>query len=280
MAGITTKELWNATAPAKTEAAESEPHPADGGYRPPVTSVKLPSRGLVYPAESPLYRCESVDIKGVSAKEENILASPVLIKKGVVLTTLMKACILNRLIDPDKMLVGDRNAILVAIRVSAYGPKYQAEVICPDCKDECKHTFDLSRLSLKTLDTAPVGGPGTNEFSFQLPVLKKEVRFKLLDADTVNALERDLEAIRKQGQEKGVTMRLQAQVTSIAGVPPEHLHRAIEDLPAFDSRALRAYMDSIAPGVDMEQVFECPSCGNKAEVEIPIGTEFFWPSGA
>jgi predicted RNA-binding Zn-ribbon protein involved in translation (DUF1610 family) len=273
----TVKDMWKATDP-RNQA--SVPHPADDEYAPPVSSVKLPSRGIVYPPESPLYLCETVDIKAVTAKEENILASPALIKKGIVLTELMKACITNRTVDPDTMLVGDRNAVLVSIRVSAYGPIYNARVTCPDCGEESDYDFDLSKLTLKTLDVEPVGGPGTNEFSFKLPSNGREVRFKLMDAYTVNKLDRDMEALRKKtGREQGVTMRLLAQATSMAGLKDRsELPRAIENLPAQDSRAWRAYMDKIAPGVDMEQDFECPSCGKTNEVEIPIGPSFFWPS--
>lgn len=279
---VTTKDLIVASReavrkPDPKEQAES--HPADAEYRPPVSSVKLPSRGLVYPPESPLYRLETVDIKSVTAKEENILSSPVLIRKGTVLTVLMKACITNRTIDPDQMIVGDRNAILTAIRVSAYGPKYAGRVECPECHAESDHEFDLSRLELKMLDIEPVGGPGSNEFPFTLPISKKEVRFKFFDAVDVAELEKNIEAVkRKTNQEQAVTLRLNAQVTYMQGVEADKLARALEDLPARDSRALRAYMDKVAPGVEMMQTYECESCGKTTEVDVPMGTEFFWPS--
>lgn len=274
---ITTKELWESSKPAPQTSQEI--HPADSEYTPPVSVVKLPSAGAIYPPESPLYLSETLDIKGVTAHEEDILSSPVLIKSGKVLTTLMKACITNRLVDPDKMLVGDRNAVLVAIRVSAYGPKYSASITCPACAHEVEaHEFDLSRLNLKTLDEEPVGGRGNNRFQFILPVSKRVVEFRLMDAETVNKVEKDTEAARKIGQERGVTARLMAQVLSLQGTEQKHLPKALSNLAAQDSRALRNHMDKIAPGVDMTQQFECPSCGNESEVEIPIGTEFFWPT--
>lgn len=274
---VTTKELWKST---ERPPQDQPPHPADDDYAPPVSTVKLPSRGLTYPLESPLYKCESIDIKAVTAKEENILASTTLIKKGVVLTELMKACLTNRSIDPDSMLVGDRNAVLVSIRVSAYGARYEANVTCPECGEPQDHDFDLSKLTLKTLDVEPAGGPGNNEFEFALPTSGKLVHFKLMDGVTVNKLDRDMEAIRKKtGREQGVTMRLMSQVTKLQGVSDaKNLPRALENLPALDAKALRAYMDKMAPGVDMEQEFECSSCGKTQEVEIPIGTGFFWPS--
>ena len=284
---VTTKDLIVASREAvrKPEGkiavpqSNAEVHPADPGYRPPVSSVKLPSRGLVYPPESPLYRMEAVDIKSVTAKEENILSSPVLIRKGTVLSVLMKACITNRMIDPDQMIVGDRNAILTAIRVSAYGPKYAGRVECPECHSEAEHEFDLSQLELKMLDVEPFGGPGSNEFPFKLPVSGREVRFKLFDAMDVADLEKNIEAVKKKtNQEQSVTLRLAAQVTYLQGVDAEHLVRALEDIPARDSKALRTYMDRISPGVEMTQAYECESCGKTTEVEVPMGTEFFWPS--
>lgn len=275
MSGITTKALWDAS----KAPTVSEDHPADDSYAPPVSSVKLPSLGLTYPPESPMYLLDSVDIKAVSAKEENILASPVLIKKGIVLTTLMRACLTNRSLDPDQMLVGDRNAILTSIRISAYGPQYGVTVTCPECGESADHDFDLSRLALKTLDVQPAGGPGSNCFEWVLPVSKRAVTFKLMDAATSAALDKDIEAVRKKtGQEQAVTLRLQAQILSIQGVEPKSLNAAITNMAARDAKALRSYMDSIAPGVDMVQEYECDSCGKTTEVDIPIGPSFFWPS--
>lgn len=285
---VSTKELWNkAGEDIRAERAQNAPartdevHPADDQYVPPVTTVKLPSRGVVYPPESPLYMLESIDIKSVSAKEENILANAVLIKKGVVLSVLMRACITNRMIDPDLLLVGDRNAILTAIRVSAYGPNYSVEVECPKCGKVHQHTFDLSVLRLKMLDASPTSGPGSNRFSFKLPVTGREVQFRLHDGSTAAALDVDIEAVKEQtGQEQGVTMRLMSHILSVSGIPQDAraISKFVEDMPARDAKALRNHIASISPGVDMTQSYECKSCGSKTEVDIPIGTEFFWPT--
>lgn len=278
MSNVTVKELWAATA----KGGGAEPHPADEAYSVPVSTVRLPSKGLTYPHESPLYMADHVDIKAVTATEENILASPVLIRNGKVLTTLMRACITNRLVDPDEMLLGDKNAVLIAIRVSAYGAKYPARVTCQECQEEGEYEFDISRLSLKTLEAEPAGGPGTNEFPFALPVSKRTAHFKLMDVHTSAQLSKDMDAVRKKtGQEQVVTMRLQAQVTRLQGVEGKaEIAKAIASLPAQDSHALRRYMDDIAPDVDMTQAFECRSCGKSSEVEIPLGTGFFWPTRA
>lgn len=259
-----------------------EPHPADEQYAPPVATVPLPSRGRAYPPESALYLCETVDVKAMTAKEENILASPALIRKGTALSTLMRACITSRAIDPDQLLVGDRNAILNAIRVSAYGHEYEAKVVCPKCNEEQDRTFDLSKIPMHTLDVDPVSGPGSNRFTFTLPMWQKIVEFKLLTGGDVASLDKDMERVRKarNGAEETVTMRLLAQILSIDGEDDRaKVARMVQNMPARDSRDVRGYMDDITPRVDMEQEMACAACGEESTVDIPMGTEFFWPSG-
>lgn len=261
------------------EQKKQEIHPSEEHYSPPVNSIKLPSRGVVYQPESPLYLVETIDIQPVTAKEENILSSPILIKKGTVLTELMKACITNRTIDPDELLIGDRNAILTAIRISAYGDEYAARVSCPECGESSDYTFNLSKLKLKFLDEQPIGGPGSNEFNFKLPRSGLTATFRLLNARLLSELDKDIEGIRKKtGRDQQVTLRLQKQVVGLSGVEEKKLQQAINSMSAIDSRTLRIYMDSIAPGIDMMQEFDCGNCGKNSEVEIVVGTEFFWPS--
>lgn len=257
-------------------------NPNDYGYAPPVNSVTLPSKGKVYGADSPLFQQEQLDVRAMTAKDEDILSSRALIKKGVVLSTLMKSCITNKMIDPDMMLVGDRNAILTSIRVSAYGPEYPVEISCPQCDSKFENTFDLSTLPLKTLDVDPVA-PGANVFKFLLPVTKREVLFKFMTGHDVAELDKTQERMRKVrgvgALEENVTTRLHAQCISIGGETDRNkLSQLIRNMPARDSKAWRDYIDEIAPGVEMLQNAVCPTCNEESEVDVPIGPEFFWPS--
>ena len=144
----------------------------------PTDAVPLPSKGIVYPQQSPLHMAEIVEIRSMTAHDEDILTSRALLKQGKAISTLLRSCLVNKLIDPDDMLVGDRNAVLIAIRVTGYGADYEAEVVCPRCDENSKHVFDLSRLEIKPLSAAPVE-PGRNEFEFELPKTKRKIRFKL-----------------------------------------------------------------------------------------------------
>lgn len=275
---------------AKEASAQEQQHrptaqPGDEFYRPPTTSVPLPSRGKVYPPDSPLFDTTNLEVRAMVATDEDIMTSPALLRKGRMISALMKACTVSRTVDPDTMLIGDRNAIMVAIRNSSYGPEYAAEVSCPACGAEgISHTFDLSRLEMRTLDVEP-DEPASNSFSFRLPVTGKTVRFRLTTQEMARELDQIQEAQRKAAgpgaAEQNITQGLIHQVFWVEGIEPEdHAKRArfIRQLPVRDSRALRGYIDKVAPSVDMKQEFECPSCGKRTVVEVPLTSEFFWPS--
>jgi hypothetical protein len=111
----------------------------------PVEIVTLPSKGSVYPVGHPLSNEETVEIKALTAREEDLLTSRALIKNGTVISKLLKACIMNKLVNPDDMLAGDRNALLIGIRVTGYGPDYDVKISCVECSKDFENTFSLSR---------------------------------------------------------------------------------------------------------------------------------------
>lgn len=130
----------------------------------------------MYPFGHPLANEEAVEIKAMTAREEDLLTSRALIKNGTVISQLLRSCIINKTIDPDEMLAGDRNAILVGIRITGYGSDYGAKISCQDCSKEFTNTFNLSNLSLKHLTALPVS-PNQNLFDFVLP--KSRSRFAI-----------------------------------------------------------------------------------------------------
>lgn len=256
------------------------PPPEAPTWEVPVSAVTLPSRGLVYPVESPLHCRESVEIRAMTAKEEDILTSTALIRQGKVMSALIKSCLIDKSIDPDEMLVGDRNALLIAIRSSGYGDTYSSELDCPSCGKSFEQEFDL-KLPIDFIGEEP-DEVGVNSFSFELPVTGARVVFRLL----TGAQERDLtiaqERIRKvkgvQAVESNVTMRLQHCIVSINGERDgSKLQRMIRTLPAKDSLHLRSHIDKIAPGLVTTKEVTCPMCGEETEVDMPIGADFFWP---
>lgn len=251
----------------------------DVGLTPPTEAVPLPSGGKIYPPDSPLHRAGLIEIRSMTARDEDILTSRALLKQGKAVDALLRSCILNKAIDITQMLTGDRNAVMVAIRITGYGADYQAQLDCPKCDEKVKATFDLSQLPIKPLGKEP-REEGKNEFEFDLPVSKKKVVFKLLTGADEKDLSDLLSRTQKMGNgvEGGVTARLLMSIISLGGETDRNkLAQAIRNLPARDSRAFRAELDKVSPGVDMTQKFSCPSCGEESEVNVPIGTEFFWP---
>lgn len=256
------------------------PEPGETGYVPPAAAVPLPSQGLIYPENSPLAGKEVLEIRAMTARDEDILTSRALIKQGKVLDALLRACVVDRDVDTDAMLSGDRNAALIAIRITGYGSQYKAAVACPKCAEESEYEFDLAALPIKRLGQTP-DKPHQNEFSYVLPVSQANVVFKLFTGADERELSVVLDRSKKASggiMENLVTTRLLHQIVSLNGERDKaRLASVIRNIPARDSRALRTHMDEIVPGVDMKQAFDCPQCGERSEVEVPTGTELFWP---
>lgn len=253
----------------------------DFGWEVPVETVPIPSAGVVYPPNSKIHNLNTINIRAMTAREEDILTSPALIKNGTVISELIRSCVTDKSIDVDKLLLGDRNALMISIRITGYGQDYKADVTCPVCTARSQQEFDLSNLEIRPLDINPVN-PGENRFSFKLPVTKKEVHFKFLTGeDEVNI---NLESSRMQKMfpdrvtEDRVTGRLSHSIISVDGIEDRNKIRTfVQNMPARDSKALRNYMSEKEPGVDMSCSMSCPSCGSVAKIDLPIGINFFWP---
>jgi hypothetical protein len=251
----------------------------DFNFEVPVESVPLPSMGVVYSSDSPLFRRELVDIRAMTAREEDILTSRALIKKGTVITHLLKSCMTDKRVDPDEMLSGDRNAIMTAVRITGYGSDYNVEVECPACSEKSKQTFDLATLPIKRLTVTPVA-EGANLFDFTLPVSKKRVRFKFLTGADEAELAVVQERKKKQGMSSDnlVTQRLMFAIQAIDNVSDKtKIATFCRNMPARDSLELRRYIDTNEPGIEMKSWMDCPSCLEHSEVRLPIGAAFFWP---
>jgi hypothetical protein len=251
----------------------------DFGLDIPTELVPLPSKGIIYPEDSPLHNQETLEIRPMTAREEDILTSRALIKKGTVITELIKSCLVNKSIDPDQLISGDRNALMTSLRITGYGSEYSTEVECPECSEKSKQAFDLTQLPIKTLEVDPVN-TGENLFTFELPYTKKKVKFKFLDGSDENQINRLQERGKKSGSKNSnlVTLRYRFQIQAIDSISDKtKLQMFTRNMPARDSRALRAYIDKIEPGIEMKAWMECPHCGEDSEVKMPLGASFFWP---
>ena len=248
----------------------------DFGWEVPYELVPIPSRGIIYDPNTDLYGLESVQIKAMTAKEEDILASQALLKEGSVVTHLIKSSVVNAAFNPSDMISGDRNALMVSIRITGYGPEYPYSVACQNCNYKNKQTARLDELSINPIES------GKNEFEYSLPVTKKKVTFKFLtdrdDKDRAAAgkfVSKHLET----KVENNITSFLEYSIQSIEGIRDKNkIKHFVMNMPAFDSKALRKFINENEPGMDMSHSFECVSCGHINETKLPITSEFFWPS--
>ena len=237
----------------------------------PAEEVTLPSKGLLYPEDSPL-RKGIIEMKYMTAREEDILTNPNLIENGTVIDKLLESLIVTP-IDYNTLLTGDKDAILIAARVLGYGNEYTFEY-----KGE-KITIDLNDVKDKQLDKSLVI-EGKNEFSFTLPTAKKEVTFKFLTHGDEQAISRELKGLKKINKRASndLTTRMKHIITSIDGDYEKKTIREYVDSEflARDARELRNYIKEIQPSVDLSYDYE-DQRGNITTIDIPVGINFFWP---
>lgn len=252
------------------------------GLEIPVEVVPLPSGGKVYPAGHPFHNKNVVEITAMTAREEDILTSQALIKKGTIITELIKSCLVDKSVNVKTLLSGDRNALMTAIRISGYGSEYEGEVQCHACSETTVREFNLSNLPIKSLELEPVE-ENSNLFEFTLPKCKKLIRFKFMtgsdEEEIATMQERQKKLLGYQDRTNTVTTNLLYSIVSIDGNQNrQEISRFVSMMPARDSQALRKYMKDNEPGVRMKSWSPCLACGHEEEVTLPMGVKFLWPN--
>ena len=246
----------------------------------PTEIIDLPSKGLVYPEGHPL-RDGRVEMKYMTAKEEDILSSQSLIKKGIVLDRLFQSLIIGNgegaPFDYDDLVVGDKNAVMVAARVLGYGKDYDVEINIPQLDEPHRVTVDLTQLNDKEFD-AEVFEKYGNNIPFELPVSKNVVTLKILNGKDEKSIDHVLKG--KRGQiERTNSTRLKYIITSVDGDSERKTIDTFVDeyLLSQDSLAIKKYIVEIQPDVDLRVKVDIPDEDISEFFDIPIGLSFFWP---
>ena len=248
----------------------------------PTEFVELPSGGRFYLENHPLYNQATIEIKQMTAKEEDILTSRTLLKNGVAIDRVIQSLIMDKNINADSLLVGDRNAILIAARSSGYGSDYNTTVSCPSCGATQEYSFDLTEAKIHSGEISTALGVvdnGDGTFTTTLPKTQVTVTFRLLNGnDEKTMLARAENARKRKKPEQAVTDQIRATVTSVNGdATAQALSYLIDNIPSLDARHLRACYKEVTPNVDLTQHFECQECGHEQEMEVPLTADFFWP---
>jgi len=237
----------------------------------PTEMVSLPSKGLLYPETSPLAKGE-MEMKDMTAKEEDILTNANYIRQGTVIDKLLQALIITP-IDYNELLVGDKNAVLIAARVLGYGKDYVFT------NNGVNITVDLSKLEDKVINES-LYKRGVNEFNFTLPHSNNNITFKLLTHGDEQKIEAEIKGLQKVNPNSStdVTTRLKYIITSVNSNRDQKDIREFVDnyLIAKDARALREYYSKISPDINLMYNPDTDSYTGEG-IAIPINLNFFWP---
>jgi len=238
----------------------------------PTAVIDLPSGGKFYPEGHPLCSGQ-IELKYMTAKEEDILTSTNLIKKGIVLDKLVDSLVVTKGVSHEDLLLGDLNAVMVASRILGYGKEYPVTVTCPKCGQANEHVVDLTELETKQLEDDA-------SLMFELPISKKVLKLRLLTRKIEKQIDAELEAIKKIGLqvEPDTTTRMRYLVVEVDGSTNlKDIRDTIENMLVADTRALREYYKKVTPDVKFETNYVCSNCDEVSALPIAIGLNFFWP---
>ena len=250
-------------------------------YEFPTEVIGLPSEGLVYPEGHPL-RKGTIEIKYMTAKEEDILASQNLIKKGIVLDKLFESVVVEKGVNINDIFIGDKNAILLATRVLGYGADYEVEITDPFTLEKQKVTIDLSKIETKDIDKSLLNSE--NRYSFKLPKSGKELVFKLLTHGDEQEISKEVQALEKINKNVAsafdVTTRFRYMILSVDGNEDRgFINKWIQNgFLSLDTQAFRKHVKEITPDMDLKFNFTSDLTGETEALDIPFGISFFYPS--
>jgi len=244
----------------------------------PTETIDLPSKGMLYPKEHPL-SSGTVELKYMTAKEEDILSTQSYITKGTVLDELLQSIIVTKF-DYNTLLLGDRNAIMIAARALGYGDMYQTTITKPngtrmDLTINLREDIDYLELNEELIT------PGENKFQFTTPRSGHEIEFSLLTVGKYNKLEKALKSYKKIGtkvRDKQMTTRLRYMITSVNGdASDKTIATFVDTMLALDARAFRDYIASVQPDLDLNLETEDPASGDTFRGKVAVGVDLFYP---
>ena len=243
----------------------------------PTEIIDLPSKGYFYPEKSPL-SSGTVELKYMTAKDEDVLTSQNLIAKGIVLDVLLANLMIDKKIKVSDLLIGDKNALLIAARVLAYGKNYEFELVSPVTGEPTTHNLDLTSLKDIPVDFSKLP-KGKNEFEFSLPTSKRVIKYKLLTSGDVDNIDREAKSLNKISDiDRTLTTRLKSMIIEVDGNTEKQTINNFVDNEFFavDSLAFREHIVDNTPDIDLEISVHID--GEEVEVAVPMTVQFFWPS--
>jgi len=269
--------------PQNNELKQAPTNPASLKFITPTEFVELPSKGHFYNSDHPLYNQDMVEIKHMTTKEEDILTSVALLKKGVALDRMLESLLVDERIKIDNLLLGDKNALIVASRVHGYGALYETSVKCPNCKNLQDYSFDLNLLlphfpSAEILAEYNVEKTENNTFLIPLPKTQYTIEVKFLNGFDEKKVSETQEYKKKHNlPETPISDFLRFIIVSVNNITAEGpINEFINSLPALHARYVRTVYEKLIPSLNMEHSFTCPECDHEGALEVPLNADFFW----
>ena len=246
----------------------------------PTEFIDLPSKGEFYNEGHPLHGQTSIEIRHMTAKEEDILTSESLLRKGIAIERLLEALVVNKKIKLDDLLVGDKNALVVGSRITGYGSLYETRVTCPTCSETQQVEFDLHTLEVKD-STLPEGvtRESNNTFFLQLPQARLEVEIRLLTGKEEKNFLMTSERKKKQKLPNTTsTDLLKLLIRSVEdNSEPQNINKLVNILPIQDARYIKKVYEEVCPDIDLTHEFNCNGCAYDGRIAVPLTADFFWP---
>ena len=268
------------TPPEQMVSPPTEENASPMQFTTPTEFVDLPSKGKYYEEGNSLYGKDSIEIRFMTAKDEDILTSKSLLKRGLAIDRLLQNIMVDRTIKLSDMLIGDKNALVVAARVSGYGSQYDTKVTCPACGKTQEYSFDLDEHQLKEGGTSiDATATGNSTWEIECPRSGVKVEVRLLTGADEKWLT-TTQANRKKNKlpESAATDQLKLIIKSVNGDEKQAtINKFINSMPAQDARFIRSTYEELMPDLDLTQYFECQECGFDMHMEVPFTTDFFWP---
>jgi len=247
----------------------------------PTEFVELPTKGKFYPEDHPLHNKDTIEIRYMTAKDEDLLTSKTLLKKGVAIDRMLQNILVDKSIKVDDLYIGDKNALIVAARISGYGAEYNTSVRCPSCGESAEHMFNLEDINVKDSQYEDITISSEGTFVIELPKTKVKAECGLLTGNAEKRLAAQAEKRKKHKlPEATLTQLLKSFIVSLNDETNKVvIEQFVENMPALDSKYLRVVYDKVVPNVDMKHLYDCDSCGAETTLDIPFSVNFFWPNG-
>jgi hypothetical protein len=208
----------------------------------------------------------------MTAREEDILTNANLIENGTVIDKLLQSLIVTP-INYDDLLLGDKNAILIAARILGYGKDYEFEY------NGQSLTIDLGELQTQHLDESTMID-GKNEFSYLLPYTNTQITYKLLTSGDERKIEAEIKGLKKinKTSDPQMSTRLKYMITSVNGDAENKTIREFVDnyMLARDARSFREHIKNTQPDIQMKFDY-MGSNGVEEDAVVPMTAGFLWP---